>query len=506
MASPSLGPTLGRRFVLVVLIGAVLPLGAIGLWVTRSAARSGRALLESQLHEQLTQLEREVSKVWEQRRSELMTLGENEPVRLALMDSAGGSHTAPEFAQRAFARMTAFHRVDIRDRHGRTRFTLGVDERSATTGRDTQLVVAARGISVRVPITDLASGDTIGAIDALLRAGTLVPPATQLSTPAGPLTAVFAPGRGSVVPFGADERLFGDESVSWGGHRWLTVRKSISDPPMQLAIAGALDPYVEPFERAATRATIALVIGASVILLIVTALTRRMTREVERELAQREALAAVGEFASELAHEVRNPLTAIRLDLQRVEEVAEEPDAVRGIVPRVLRQIDRLDRAVTGALRVSRGGSMEPRRVDLREVLESARRAAEPEFKQRGARVFIEAGAPERLDVDGDADALEQLFLNLLINAAQALSTSGEARLRAGRHNGSVEVMIADTGAGMTSAQLENIGNPFRSSRRDGTGLGLKIARRIVASHRGEMEMVSSPGEGTTVRIRLPAG
>ena len=507
MASSSLAPTLGRRFVLIVLLCAVLPLGAIGLWVTRGAARSGRSLLESQLRAQLAQTVRSVGESWAERRSELMTLAENEPVRLALLDTAITAQAPPEFVQRAFARMTAFDRVDIRDRRGRIRFTIGAEDVPATNGRDLQPLAPARGMNVSEPIIDLASGDTIGTIDALLRAGTLVPQATQVATAAGPLTAVFAAGRGTVVPVGADEQLFMDETVSWREHHWLTVRASILNPPMQLAIAGTLDPYVAPFEGAATRATITLVIGASAILLIISVLTRRMTREVERELAQREALAAVGEFASELAHEVRNPLTAIRLDLQRVEEVANDAGAVRGIVPRVLRQIDRLDRSVTGALRVARGGSMEAHHVDLREVLESARRAAEPEFARRGARVFhVMDGAPERLDVDGDAGALEQLFLNLLINAAQALAPAGEARLRASRINGSVEVTIVDTGAGMTPAQLEDVGKPFRSSRRDGTGLGLKIARRIVASHHGEMEMVSSAGEGTTVRIRLPSG
>lgn len=74
------------------------------------------------------------------------------------------------------------------------------------------------------------------------------------------------------------------------------------------------------------------------------------------------------------------------------------------------------------------------------------------------------------------------------------------------RLDGVVEVTIADTGAGMTAAELEDARKPFRSSRRDGTGLGLKIARRIVASHHGEMEMHSSRGVGTTVRIRLPEG
>ena len=510
MASPSRAPSLGRRFLLLVLVGAVLPLGAIGLWVTQGAARSGRQLLESQLHAQLTQATLQVEQRWTRLRSDLLMLGENEPIRLLLLGTDSAT-TVPPFVHRAFGQMDAFQRVIIRDARGRARVTLQAAEealvperRSGAAGSDIR--GAGPGLPVRVPLTDLATGDTIGVLEAAVRVAALLPAATQLAARDGPLTAVFGSAGGSAIPAGADARLFSDERVEWEGQRWLTVRRALTEPPIEVAIAGALDPYVAPFERAAARAAAILMTAALLVALLVGVLIRRITRRVERELAQREALAAVGEFASELAHEVRNPLTAIRLDLQRMEEQAAEPESVHGVVPRVLRQIDRLDRAVSGALRVARGGSVEAHRLDLREVLEGARRGAEPEFRQRGARLGIAVAGGEALHVDGDAGALEQLFLNLLINAAQSLSTNGEARVEAARRNGHVEVTIVDTGVGMTASQLEDVEQPFRSTRRDGTGLGLKIARRIVATHRGEMEMRSSPGAGTTVLIRLPAG
>jgi signal transduction histidine kinase len=112
---------------------------------------------------------------------------------------------------------------------------------------------------------------------------------------------------------------------------------------------------------------------------------------------------------------------------------------------------------------------------------------------------------PAPLELDGDPAALEQLFLNLLINAAQALSLGGDARVDAERRNGTIEVTIADTGAGMSARQLAETQQPFRSSKRDGTGLGLKIARRIVSNHRGELHVASALGQGTTVRVTFPA-
>ena len=233
-------------------------------------------------------------------------------------------------------------------------------------------------------------------------------------------------------------------------------------------------------------------------------LTNRVAREVERELAQREALAAVGEFASELAHEVRNPLTAIRLDLQRVEELATDAAVVRGIVPRVLRQVERLDRAVTGALRVL------ARRVDSSRLDPTHGRARRC-WSGSGAGVrashgtlSIDRESVRAIQLDADADALHQLFLNLLINAAQSLSSHGEARVSASRRNEWIEITIADNGAGMTAQQLAAATEPYRSSKRNGTGLGLKIARRIVTSHGGRMTLTSAVGGGTTVVVTLP--
>jgi signal transduction histidine kinase len=485
-----------------VLLGAVLPLALLGLWTTRSAARSGRELLESQLTSQVALDAAEVELRWAQHKGDLLMLGENEPARAALTDSTGRATPVPAFVQRAFSQMTAFNQVVIRDRNNRARWTLESPS-FPSAARDVRIDPAVRGIGVQVPITDLSTGDTIGTVDASLRVAALLQPVALVASASGPLIAVFAKSQPLVVPTGADERLFTDERVEWNGHRWLAVRRPIDGIGIDLVIAGALTPYVEPFERSATRGALVLMVAASVIVMLVLGLTRRMTRDVERQLAQREALAAVGEFASELAHEVRNPLTAIRLDLQRVEESASDVDTVRTIVPRVLRQIDRLDRAVSGALRVTRGTTVKPRLVGLRDILDGACRSASPEFTRRGGVLSVDL-PKEPIELDADAAALEQMFVNLLINAAQALAPRGVARLGAERRNGKVEVTITDNGAGMTARQLKDVREPYRSLRPDGTGLGLKIARRIAANHRGELELISTRGTGTTVRVTLP--
>ena len=509
MASRKAGPVghtplLRRRIILTVVLGAVLPLGLIGLWTTQGAARSGRALLRSQLEAQLDQTVRELETRLDRRRSDLLLLAENEPVRLALRDSTDPNAPIPPFVQRVFGQLTGFNRVVISDRAGRARWTL--DAPGLTTIRNGEPAPRAdyRGVDIRLPITDLIAGDTIGSLEASVRAALLVPSVAVAPSAGSPVTALYLPDAGSIVPPSVDERLFRDESVQWNGYRWLSVRRTLPEPAVDVVVAGALDPYVGPFQRTA-RTSAAVLLGAAILVVtIIVALTQRMTREINREFAQREALAAVGEFASELAHEVRNPLTAIRLDLQRVEEAAADEATVRGIVPRVLRQIERLDRAVTGALRVSRSGSTAAQPVELRDILESARRAAEPEFSHRRATLSVESTPVPRIELDGDAGALEQMFLNLLINAAHALPPGGEARVATSERDGVVEVTVTDNGGGMTPQQLERVQEPFRSTKRDGTGLGLKIARRIAASHRGELAFESGIGQGTTVRVTLP--
>src|SRR5688572_5377513 len=287
MESSRTTPSLGRRFMLMVILGAVLPLGLLGMWVTRSAARSGRSLLHSQLEAEVSDAARALNQRWQHYRSDLLTLGESNPVRLALLDTASANQDVPAYVQRMFARMPAFDRIEIRDRHGRTRFALeSMEQRLTRAGLDAEQRGDTRGVPVRLPITDLVTGDTIGSIDASVRAGVLLPAATELASPSGPLTAIFASGRG-VVPAGADEQLFSDDDVEWGGHRWLTVRRSVADPGVEVAVARALDPYVRPFERTARRGTDTLLLAAGGIVLMLVILTRRMTAVVERDLAQR---------------------------------------------------------------------------------------------------------------------------------------------------------------------------------------------------------------------------
>src|SRR5690348_15263759 len=247
---------LGRRLLTVVVGGSVLPLAMVGFWTTRSAARSGRTLLRTQLDAALGQTARDVETRWASRRSDLLLLAENEPVRLVLSDATGAART-PEFVRRAWEDMTAFSRVVIRDRARRARIVLETStlpriERASSPTSD------LRGIAVGFPVTDLATGDTIGAVEATVRAAALLPSVSSTPAMDAPVTAIVLARGATIIPPSVDPRVFDDESVVWNGRHWTTIRRHIVEPPLDLAIAGPVDAYVAPFERAARSAAAAL--------------------------------------------------------------------------------------------------------------------------------------------------------------------------------------------------------------------------------------------------------
>jgi signal transduction histidine kinase len=231
-----------------------------------------------------------------------------------------------------------------------------------------------------------------------------------------------------------------------------------------------------------------------------------MTESLRRslgELSDQRALAAVGEFAASLSHEVRNSLTAVGVDLQHATRRLPDDSAGRPLVTRALESVRRLDATVSSALRVARSGQVAKCRVDLQAVLHRAIQSAEPSFLFHHA-LLDPLDQHRTVFVDGDTGALEQLFLNLLINAAQA-SPSG-ARVRVEIHPGEshVAVRVTDRGAGIPSEVSTQLGTLMRSTKPYGSGLGLPIARRIAMAHGGDITFEATPERGTTAVVSLP--
>jgi signal transduction histidine kinase len=550
-------PSFRARILLLVLTVAVVPNALLGLWLTRSAPRSVQEWLTGELDETLDRTVARIGSNWLKQRSDLLFLGDHDDVQRTLL--AESSRAAPDGSAAAAAGPVpaglrelfddldpAVTAVTIRDRLGNDLWTLrrAALEPSERTTAEQPLRVRLQ-IYQRFPARELGTLEADIALERLLGAGGL---ATSL--PGVVLGAFDAERDAPLLPLPFDPQLLDQAAFVWGGidEEWLTARRRMTDPPLVLVAAAPLSPFAGPFDAAARRGTWLLAMVALGGLLAAWLLTGRLTRSLHRlvtaaeavshgdleanvgdpgadevgrvahafntmtsslrntlaELADRERLAAVGEFAASLAHEVRNPLTAIRIDLQRVEERLPPDSPLREPQARALREIGRLDQTVSETLDVARTGKWRGTLVDLAIPLRAAADAAAPAFAEREAVLDLSALDGRVPTIRGDAAALEQLFLNLILNAAGALGPGGRAWIEVDEAADRAVVAIRDTGTGIEPEMLERVFQPLYTTRPDGTGLGLTVARRIVDQHKGSIEIDSEVGEGTTVRVRLP--
>jgi signal transduction histidine kinase len=223
------------------------------------------------------------------------------------------------------------------------------------------------------------------------------------------------------------------------------------------------------------------------------------------QLADRSAIAAVGEFAGALSHDVRNALTSIKIDLERSVLRPLDDGESSVVLRRALNNVTRLESLVTGALQQARRDGLAFETIDLRRPARTAAEVTAGAFAGVPAS-FSMVLPDEPVHVRADAVAIELLLANVLFNASQAVRSGGHTTLRVQREGDVAVVDVTDDGIGMGVGQLAQLNKPFPSSRPDGIGLGLPIARQVAAAHGGSLEITSHPGQGTTVRLRLPAG
>jgi len=224
---------------------------------------------------------------------------------------------------------------------------------------------------------------------------------------------------------------------------------------------------------------------------------------VEEKLTRAEHLAEIGQLAASLAHEIKNPLAGISGAIQIIgEEMG--PDAPRQpIVAEILGQIRRLDAAVKDLLIYARPAPTRPTTVNLRNVTLRVLTVLREEPELLRVRVDCD-GLIGDCEACGDESQIEQLLMNLVINAAQASRDGDTVRISTRRSEEEVELEVKDDGEGMSPEIHKRAFEPFYTTKAKGTGLGLSICRKIVEAHHGVIEIVSRLGEGTTVTVRLP--
>jgi len=226
----------------------------------------------------------------------------------------------------------------------------------------------------------------------------------------------------------------------------------------------------------------------------------------ERESLRNDQLAALGQLAAGLAHELRNPLTAIRT----LVEIARSGGPAARLDGRDLEVVDeeltRLDTTLQSFLDYARPPKLERRAIDVRDVIQRTVQLVTPRAEQQSVDMFV-AAPPNPLRVSADPEQLRQVLLNLLLNALDALGAGGRIDISANFdfEQRQVVLKITDSGPGIPESIRDKLFEPFVSSKSSGTGLGLTICRRIIENHGGTLTAANGLDGGAVFTIHLPA-
>lgn len=230
----------------------------------------------------------------------------------------------------------------------------------------------------------------------------------------------------------------------------------------------------------------------------------RMTEKLQTVIAsaiEAEKMAALGRFATSLAHEVRNPLSTIKTTVQALlatEPVGERRDILIGMDD----EIDRLDDTLHDLLMYARPRQPQRGKVLIWDLLERLATMANNLLIENG--ISLVTLGETNIAITADSGHLKQVLMNLVLNAIQAMPEGGVLTIRARRDGGLGIIEVSDTGTGIPEEVLARVTEPFFTTRHDGTGLGLSISRQLMELNGGSMEFFSAVGEGTTVVLRLP--
>jgi signal transduction histidine kinase len=221
------------------------------------------------------------------------------------------------------------------------------------------------------------------------------------------------------------------------------------------------------------------------------------------EASQRNAYAAVGDFATELARELAPSVASARTAMRSLESLLHLDSPLRTPLERAQRELHRLANTMQDTLRLARSGKLSMRRVDLWIPLRNALKTATPDASARSIWIEPPQFGRTPIWINGDEQALEQLFLNLLLNAVQETDAGGRVSAAVTLGDDAV-VSITDTGRGIPQDALDRVFEPFFTTKSEGAGLGLAIAWRTAAAHGGRLTIESAVGRGTTVDVALP--
>lgn len=306
-----------------------------------------------------------------------------------------------------------------------------------------------------------------------------------------PLTLIMPP---ELLEAGEIERI--DREIEAHGHCHLETARLAKDGrrvPVELTVSLLRDPQGHPIGRSA----------------ILRDITER--KRLEEATLQAERLAVIGAMSAKLAHEIRNPLSSIRLNIELVrDEIAAlsrqrsgAGDEAASLINSIDSEVRRIQRVSEDYLQFARLPRLRRERISLNELLAQGLSFMRSLFE--ATHVKVQTGFDKSLpEIEADEEQLWQAILNLIRNAIEAMPDGGTLTLRTACQGPSVILTVTDTGTGMNADQRQKIFKPFFSTKAGGTGLGLPLTQQIIHEHGGRIECESAEGKGTTFIIHLP--
>ena len=231
----------------------------------------------------------------------------------------------------------------------------------------------------------------------------------------------------------------------------------------------------------------------------------RDIRSLEKQILRSERLASLGRMAAGIAHEIRNPLSSIKGFVQYFRNKFPDNSRDRAYASVVVSEVDRLNRVIQDMLNFAKPKEPKLEKIILQDLIDHSLKLIQPDIRGNKIKVTTEYLKINPVNIFGDFDMLTQVFLNLLLNAVDAMETDGQLSISIIQKPGIVDIIITDNGKGIPSENISKIFDPFYTSKKEGTGLGLAIVYSIIESHGGEISAESIPGS-TTFRITFKTG
>lgn len=227
----------------------------------------------------------------------------------------------------------------------------------------------------------------------------------------------------------------------------------------------------------------------------------RLTQE---NMVRAETLAAIGTLAAGVSHEISTPLNTIIGFVQLTISEMDDNNSIKGDMKVIEQEAMRCKKIVQGLLNFAKPQKHEERLTDINNIINETLSLIE--YQPSMKKIIIKKDLDSKLvPIEADHLQLKQVFLNIILNAVQAMPEGGELKIMTGNANGGVEAVISDTGTGIPEEDRKKIFQPFYTTKKDGTGLGLSISYGIIKDHEGEIYVESDAGRGSTFRIFLPS-